>query len=330
MCGSLVEQLADQGLDARHAGLAAHHDDLIDLRRGDAGIGHGLLAGADGALQNVFHHLLEARPGQLHLQVLGTGGVGGDKGQIDVGFEQRGKLHLGLFGSLLEALEGHLVLGEVDAVFLLELADDPIDDALVDVVAAQVGVAVGGLDFDHAFAHFENRDIEGAAAEIVDGDGFVLLLIEAVSQRGRRGLVDDAHDFQTGDLAGVLGGLALRVVEVGRDGDHGLGDLFAQIGLGGFLQLGQDHRRDFGRGVLLARDVHAGVGVLAADRLVGDHLHLFVDFVEAAPHETLDGENRVFGVGDGLPFGDLPDQPLATLGKRHNGRSGAIALPDLQ
>ena len=227
---------------------------------------HGLLAGADGALQNVFHHLLEARAGQLHLQVLGTGGVGGDEGQIDVGFEQRGKLHLGLFGGFLEALEGHLVLRKIDAVFLLELADDPIDDALVDIVAAQVGVAVGGLDFDHAFADFENRDIEGAAAEIVDGDGFVLLLVEAVGQRGRGGLIDDAHDFETGDLAGVLGGLALRVVEVGRDGDHRLGDLLAQIGLGGFLQLGEDHRRDFGRGILLAHDVHAGVAVLAADR----------------------------------------------------------------
>src|ERR1019366_8149097 len=217
-------------------------------------------------------------------------------------------------------------LGEVDAVFLLELADDPVDDALVDVVAAQVGVAVGRLDLDHAFAYFENRDIEGAATEIVDGDGFVLFLVEAVSQRRRGGLVDDAHNFETGDPAGVLGGLALRVVEVGRHGDDGLRDLFAKVALGGFLQLGQNHGRDLGRRVLLARDVHPGVAVLTADRLVGDHLHFFVDFVEAAPHETFDGENRVLGVGDRLAFRHLPDQPLPALGERHNGRSGALAF----
>src|ERR1019366_5198310 len=198
--------------------------------------------------------------------------------------------------------------------------------ALVDVVAAQVGVAVGRLDLDHTFAHFENRDIEGAATEIVDGDGFVLFLIQAVSQRRRRGLVDDAHDFETGDPAGVLGGLALRVVEVGRNGDHGLGHLFAQIAFGGFLELGQNHGGDFGRRVILARDVHAGVTVLAAHRLVRNHLHFFVDFVEAAPHETFDGENRVLGVGDRLPFGHLPHQALSTLGERHNGRSGALAF----
>ncbi len=107
-------------------------------------------------------------------------------------------------------------------LFLLELGDDPVDDALVDVVAAQVGVAVGRFHFDHAIAHFEDGDIERAAAEIVHGDGFVLLLIEPVSERGRGRLIDDAHDVEAGDLARVLGGLALRVVEVRRHGDHGL------------------------------------------------------------------------------------------------------------
>ena len=77
-----------------------------------------------------------------------------------------------------------------------------------------MGVAVGGLHLDDALADFEDRDIEGAAAEVVDGDVLVLLLVEAVGERCRRRLVDDALDVQTGDAAGVLGGLALRVIEV--------------------------------------------------------------------------------------------------------------------
>ena len=141
---------------------------------------------------------------------------------------------------------------------------DPVDDALVDVVAAQVRIAVGGLHFHHAVADFEDRDIERAAAEVVDRDGFVLLLVEPVGQRRRRRLVDDAHHFQAGDLAGVFGGLALRVVEVRRNRDHRLRDLLAQIGFGRFLQLRQNHRRNLGRRVLLAVDLDAGVAVLAA------------------------------------------------------------------
>ena len=61
----------------------------------------------------------------------------------------------------------------------------------------------------HAVAHFEDGDVEGAAAQVVDHDLLVGLLIEAVGEgRGGR-LVDDALDLEARDLAGVLGGLAL-------------------------------------------------------------------------------------------------------------------------
>ena len=88
------------------------------------------------------------------------------------------------------------------------------------------------VHFDHAVADFQHADIEGAAAQVEDQDGLVVLLIQPVSQGGGGGLVDDAQHFQPGDLAGVLGGLALAVVEVGRDGDHRLGDRLAQVGFG--------------------------------------------------------------------------------------------------
>ena len=90
---------------------------------------------------------------------------------------------------------------EIDAVALLELRDDPLDDALIEVVAAQMRVAVGRLDLDDALADFEDRDVEGAAAEVVDGDRLVLLLVEPVGQRRRGRLVDDAHHLEAGNLA---------------------------------------------------------------------------------------------------------------------------------
>ena len=129
----------------------------------------------------------------------------------------------------------------------LELLSDPVDDALIEVVAAQVRVAVGRLHLEDALADFEDRDVEGPATEVVDGDRLVLLLVHPVGERRRGRLVDDAEDLESCDLAGVLGGLALAVVEIRRHGDDRLGHLLAQVGLGRLLQLSQRHRGDFGR-----------------------------------------------------------------------------------
>ncbi len=169
---------------------------------------------------------------ERHVQVLGALLRGGDEGQVDVGRRGGRQLHLRLLGRFLQALQRHRVLGQVDPLVLLELVHQPLDHALVEVVAAQVRVAVGGLHLEHALAQLQHRDVEGAAAQVVDRDLLVLLLVEPVGQRGRGGLVDDAQHLEAGDLAGVLGGLALGVVEVGGHGDHRLGHRLAQVVLG--------------------------------------------------------------------------------------------------
>ena len=88
-------------------------------------------------------------------------------------------------------------------------AHEVIDDDLVEVFAAEVGVAVGGLHLEDALAELEDRDVERAAAEVEHRDLAVARLVEAVGERCRGRLVDDAQHVEAGDLAGVLGGLAL-------------------------------------------------------------------------------------------------------------------------
>ncbi len=113
--------------------------------------------------------------------------VSGDEGQVDLGALRGAELDLGLFGGFLQPLEGHAVLPQVDALILAELVDDPVDDALVEVVAAEERVAVGGLHFEDALADAQDRDVERATAQVVDGDHLVLaLLVEAVGQTMRR------------------------------------------------------------------------------------------------------------------------------------------------
>ena len=129
----------------------------------------------------------------MNCRCFGPGRVGRDERQVDVGRGLLRQVLLGLLARFLEPLQGHRVLAQVDAVLLLEFVGHVIDEDLIEVVAAQVGVAVGGLDLEDAVADVQDGDVEGAAAQVEHGDLLVLLLVEPIGQRRGRRLVDDAH-----------------------------------------------------------------------------------------------------------------------------------------
>ena len=215
---------------------------------------------------------------------------------------------------------------DVDAGVFAELGDQPVHQHVIDVVTTEVGVAVGRDHLHDVVTDLEDRDVEGAAAEVVDGDDLVGFLVEAVGERRRGRLVDDALHVETGDLAGVLGGLALRVVEVRGHGDHGFGDLLAQVVFGRLLQLLQDLGRDLRRGHLLAAGFDPGVAVRTLDELERDALGLLLTLFEAAADEALGRVDRVFRVGHGLTLGDRTDQDLALVVPSDDGGREARSL----
>ena len=236
--------------------------------------------------------------------MLRAGSVSGDIRLVDGGLAHAGQLDLCLLCSFLQALHSHTVVRQVNAVGLLELVNHPVDDALVEVIAAEVGITCGGQNLQNALADIQDGYIERTAAEVVNHDLLLGFLIYAVSQRSCGRLVDDTQNFQTCDLAGILGSLTLRVGEVSRNGDDRLIYRLAEVCFCVSLQLLQDHSGNLLRGVRLAVDVYAVVGA----------------------HVTLDGNNGTVSVGYSLALSDLTDHTLAVLGKCNNRRSGARTL----
>ena len=231
-----------------------------------AGIFQRLLAGADGALDQVLDQRLQLGPGELDVEVLRPRLVGRDERQVDLGLRGRAQLDLRLLSRFLEPLQRQLVAAQVDALLLAELVSQIVDDAAVEILAAEMGVAVGGLDLEHAVADLQHGDIEGAAAEVIDGDNAALLLFEAVGKRGRRRLIDDAQHFEAGDAPGVLGRLALGIVEIGRHGNDRVGHRLAEKRLGRLLHLLEDEGADLARRIGLVARLHPGVAIVGLDQ----------------------------------------------------------------
>jgi hypothetical protein len=172
---------------------------------------------------------------------------------------------------------------------------DPAKQALIEIVAAQGGIAAGGQDFEYAAAEFENRDIECTAAQIVDREDAFRGVIQSIGD-GRCGrLVEQAQHVQAGQLRGVFGGLALGIVEIGGNGNDCADQFIAQCIFGNLAQ----RRQDLGGHFYRAFD--------AGDRFDLHHARLILEIVgqvfsvgdvfQAAPHEALDRNNGVFRIG---------------------------------
>ncbi|MBG9885548.1 glutamate dehydrogenase, partial [Bacillus toyonensis] len=305
LAGLALDEIGDGG----HTGRSADEHDVRDVADLDAGLADHILERLLGAVEEVLGEVLELRAGdrlgQRHRAVLGEREVG----QVDAGRGRGGQLLLGLLRGLLQTLQGDLVTGDVDAGRVLELLDEVVDETLVPVVAAETVVSGRGAHLDRGevvvLAHLEEGDVEGPAAEVEDEDQLVLLaLVETVGESRSGGLVDDAQDVEARDLAGLLGGLALGVVEVGGDGDDRVGHRVSQVGLGVALELHEDARGDLLRRPLLAVDVEGPVG----------------------SHVALDRGDRAVDVGDGLALGGLADEHLPVLGEGDHRGGGAEAL----
>src|ERR1700761_8868863 len=109
--------------------------------------------------------------------MLWPGSVSGHEGQADESFQCSRQLDLGLFRGFREALQRLAILTQIDSLIAEKFFGDPIHQAFVKIVSAQVRVAGRGMYFEHAVADVEYGNVKRAAAEVKNQDGFVGLLV---------------------------------------------------------------------------------------------------------------------------------------------------------
>ena len=139
------------------------------------------------------------------------------------------------------------------------------------------------------------------------------------------GSLKQAQHVDAGQLRRILGGLALRVVEVGGHGDDGADQVVAQRIFGALAQGGQDLRRDFDR----AFDAGDGFQLHHARRvleIVGQVFRVG-DVGQAAAHEALDGHDGVLRIGGLRGLGLVADVRMAVRQVAHDGRQQRSARP---
>ena len=246
---------------------------------------------------------------------------GCDKRQIDFRLVERREFHLGFLGCFAQALKRHRIFTQVDAVGLLEFVGNIFHEPLIEVVAAEMRVAIRRLHFKHTITEFKNRDIERSATEIEHGDLRVFsFFVKAVSQCGCGRLIDNAAHVQAGNFARLFRCLALRIIEICGHRNHGIRYLLAEIIFSSLFHFLKNHRRDFRRRVDTVINLDARRIVFARDNFVRNEFHFFVHFVHETSHEPLDRVHGILGIRDCLAFCRLSNQTLSIFCKADDGR----------
>jgi hypothetical protein len=187
-----------------------------------------------------------------------------------------------------------------------------------------VGVAVGRQHLEDAVFNLQDRNVERAAAEVVDGNRSAVRPVETVCQRRGGRLVDDAQHLQAGEPPGVASGGALRVVEIRRHSDNRAVDfevelaLLAEVLFGPVLQFAQHERGNLRRGELAIGDADADDPARIATHAEGQHLRLVLHIVDAASHEALDRIDGPRCRGQQAALGFAPHEDRPVLADRHD------------
>ena len=190
--GALTRELSNRLVHQWHSRLAAHHQELVDLMRQTTRLLEDALAGLDGSSDQVRGELLELLTGNEYVDVQDIGALTVDGVELDVGLVVTRERNLCRLCSIANALDGDAIEAEIHAVLRVEVLEHKLHQAVVKVHAAEEGVSPRGDDLVDPSLDVDDRDVEGASAQVIDGDALVQSLAQAVDQRSRGRLVEDA------------------------------------------------------------------------------------------------------------------------------------------
>src|SRR5271165_6313866 len=203
----------------RHAGNAANEDDFIECTR----IQFRVVKRAETVRASAADNRSSNRFQLLACQRVGETAISGQEWNFDLHnvfsrqpqfcfvryFTNSGKKHL--------IVEFRPKFGiAADDAFLQET-----DKLTIDIIAAQPGVSVRRQNAEDALVQFEDRNVKGSAAEVVNGDfGAITESVQTVGQGGGGRLIDNSFYRELSQFPGPLCSLALQVVKVCGNGNH--------------------------------------------------------------------------------------------------------------
>ena len=146
------------------ARAAADEHHLVDVPARQLGVVEGTLHAVHGAVEERANQILVLHSAQFHVEMQGLAVLLGEELLLEPGERMFRKVSLGRLDGTENACLGDEIGTQVNAMLVEKAIADEVHEQVVEIVTAQVCVAVAGKDLDDALLRLDDRDVERAAA----------------------------------------------------------------------------------------------------------------------------------------------------------------------
>ena len=328
--GLLVEAGFERLQDHGHARHAAHGHHRVDMGPQQPELAHQAVDDVHRLAGQIHRRQLEIDAPHLDRAVHPRDAEGNAHALA------RGQLPFHLLG--LDGQRGRFARRQLDPVGIrpasfAQQVDHQVGESVVEVLAAQVMVAVAAQHADLVGAHARHRHVERATAEIVHEQGLARRLLgQAVRVRRRRGFGDEPLQRDARRAARLQHRLALSGTVVRRHRHHRAGDALAQARLGVVHQLAQQQGRQpggiVGRPVELDPEVR--IAHMALEERRGVDASDALEILRVVPHDHIAAIGADDRRGDAVAVAVRHDERTPVLpDRRHRAVGGPQIDADL-
>ncbi len=225
-----IQKIPDILFHNRHAGRTAHQNYPIDLGRQNPAVRKHHLHGTVRPFQKLPHQFFKLLCGNRFIQ----------RQRLSRLLDYHGNQHmirllctegfLAAFRFLFQTDTCIHILPKVHAVLFLKLSVQPVHEFFIKILSSKPVISVARFHFQHSVKHFQKRNVEGTAAQIIDQNmAFLFHMIQTITQRCSSRFIYNTLHLKSCFHSCSHGCLSLDIVKISRHRDHCPGDLFLQI-----------------------------------------------------------------------------------------------------